>query len=68
MPTSTLVQTDAALIPEGVEPPSAFEDARRSVTHAEVARRAYEIFQMRGEAPGGEIDDWLQAERELTGK
>jgi len=29
--------------------------------------RAYEIFVARGEQPGGDLDDWLQAERELGG-
>jgi predicted SnoaL-like aldol condensation-catalyzing enzyme len=31
---------------------------------AEIRRRAYEIYLERGEQPGGELDDWLQAERE----
>jgi hypothetical protein len=31
----------------------------------EIRRRAYEIYLERGEHPGGELDDWLQAEREL---
>jgi HSP20 family molecular chaperone IbpA len=30
-----------------------------------VAHRAYEIFVERGERPGGELEDWLIAEREL---
>jgi hypothetical protein len=33
--------------------------------HAEIARRAYELYEQRGRAPGGDIDDWLLAEREL---
>jgi hypothetical protein len=32
---------------------------------AEIRRRAYEIYLERGEQPGRELDDWLQAEREL---
>jgi len=28
-------------------------------------RRAYEIYLERGEQPGRDLDDWLQAEREL---
>jgi hypothetical protein len=31
----------------------------------EIRRRAYEIYLERGEQPGRELDDWLQAEREL---
>jgi hypothetical protein len=30
-----------------------------------IRRRAYEIYLGRGEEPGHEIEDWLQAEREL---
>lgn len=30
-----------------------------------VQRRAYELFERRGGAPGNEIGDWLQAEREI---
>ena len=33
----------------------------------EIRRRAYEIYVERGEEPGLELDDWLQAERELHG-
>jgi hypothetical protein len=28
-----------------------------------VARKAYELYQQRGEAPGDELADWLLAER-----
>jgi len=31
----------------------------------EVRRRAYEIYLERGGQPGCDLDDWLQAEREL---
>jgi hypothetical protein len=31
----------------------------------DIRRRAYEIYLERGEQPGGELDDWLQAKREL---
>jgi hypothetical protein len=33
----------------------------------EIRLRAYEIYLERGEASGLELDDWLQAERELEG-
>ena len=36
-----------------------------SARDEEVRRRAYEIYLERGERPGGHLDDWLQAEREL---
>jgi hypothetical protein len=31
----------------------------------EIRRRAYELYLERGEQPGCDLDDWLQAEREL---
>jgi hypothetical protein len=36
-----------------------------STRHEEIRHRAYEIYLERGEQPGRELDDWLQAEREL---
>ena len=35
-------------------------------TRDDVARRAFEIFQARGGEPGYELENWLQAERELA--
>ena len=34
---------------------------------ADIRRRAYEIYLARGEQPSRDLDDWLQAERELGG-
>lgn len=33
-----------------------------------IQRRAYEIARERGFAPGAELNDWLQAEREIDGE
>jgi HSP20 family molecular chaperone IbpA len=33
--------------------------------HDAIARRAYEMFQQRGDAEDRALDDWLEAEREL---
>ena len=59
-------------------PPSSREAASRhvvvDVSHPDVAggaekkdiaRRAYEIYESRGGTDGADLDDWLQAEREL---
>ena len=40
------------------------EDAER-VRRDAIARRAYELFLARGGAHGRDVEDWLQAEREL---
>jgi len=34
----------------------------------EIRRRAYQIFEERGAAPGSENEDWLRAEREILGR
>jgi hypothetical protein len=36
-----------------------------SARDEEIRRRAYESYLARDGQPGGELDDWLQAEREL---
>ncbi len=33
-----------------------------------VRRRAYDLYEQRGRRNGYELDDWLQAEAEVTGK
>ena len=35
------------------------------VTDADVARRAYDLYLARGGEPGHDVEDWLQAERDL---
>jgi hypothetical protein len=37
-------------------------------TPEEIRQRAYEIYDSRHGAPGDELEDWLQAERELLCK
>ena len=37
-----------------------------STREQEIRDRAYEIYLQRGAQPGYEVEDWLQAERELT--
>jgi len=40
-------------------------ESRCQPSNDEIAFRAYEIFLRRGAAHGSDLDDWLQAEREL---
>jgi hypothetical protein len=39
--------------------------ADRAPSYDEIGRRAYEIYLERGSLPGQELEDWLQAEREI---
>ena len=38
------------------------------LTENDIARRAYELYVLRGREDGGDLDDWLQAERELRAR
>ena len=38
----------------------------RTPATEEIATRAYEIYLARGGSHGADVEDWLQAERELT--
>ena len=49
-----------------VEAPSAIAGQNHCViTKDDVARRAYELFLARGGAEGHDVEDWLEAERQL---
>jgi hypothetical protein len=52
--------------PEVAQPQEA--RAEYAPSREEVQQRAYEIHMERGGAHGQDIDDWLQAERELQAK
>ncbi|HYX92558.1 MAG TPA: DUF2934 domain-containing protein [Myxococcaceae bacterium] len=60
--TSRKVRSDSQ--PASMAPANVLAQPRP--THEEIARRAYEIFVARGGEHGHDVDDWLQAERELT--
>lgn len=42
--------------------------AERKIPEELIRQRAHEIFLERGSQPGQELEDWLQAERELRQK
>lgn len=45
------------------------QDAPENADYADrVALRAYELYLARGGSDGGDFDDWLTAERELSGR
>jgi hypothetical protein len=47
------------------ESTGASRNAEPEPTIDQIAQRAYEIYQSRGGADGQDMEDWLQAEREL---
>ena len=46
-----------------------WQDQQPTLTHVvaseDIARRAYELYELRGGGPGSDLEDWLTAEREL---
>lgn len=46
---------------------STHDKSDKSVPREQIELRAYEIYLQRGGSVGGELEDWLQAERELLG-
>jgi hypothetical protein len=47
--------------------PANAEDVRERSSNDDVARRAYKRYEANGRADGNDLDDWLDAERELRG-
>jgi hypothetical protein len=60
-----MAQQRATKVQKAVPQEPAAETPRREVTDEETRQRAYEIYLDRGAAPGFDLDDWFQAEREL---
>ena len=63
MPRTARQRTDNVLTMPSVE--SSSEASITSVTESEIARRAFELYCERGREDGHDVDDWLNAEREL---
>ena len=58
--------TNVIAMPSTVSSTPALDKAT-DLTDRDIAQRAFEIFCERGCEHGHELDDWLQAERELKG-
>lgn len=41
---------------------------KKRALHDEIARAAYELYETRGRAHGHDFDDWIMAEKVVTGK
>jgi hypothetical protein len=41
--------------------------AKELALYERIARRAYKLYEQRGGQAGSELEDWLQAEREILG-
>jgi Protein of unknown function (DUF2934) len=45
--------------------PDVENQASVTITQEEIAQRAYALYEARGREDGHDLDDWLEAEREL---
>jgi hypothetical protein len=52
------------VIPE--DQPSVAAENHRAISKDDVAQRAYELFLARGRVDGHDVEDWLEAERQLV--
>jgi hypothetical protein len=46
--------------------PSPGKKSARGFTQEQIAQRAYQLWEKRGKAHGSDLEDWLEAERELV--
>jgi Protein of unknown function (DUF2934) len=60
--------TDAQNMPRGVDPDVPAERGNHGPSATEIRQRAFEIHIERGGIHGCDLDDWMQAERELLEK
>jgi len=60
--TATMARAGGAPVQQSASPSSPESRMDR------ISQRAYEIYQRRGGQGGHEMDDWLQAEREIDGE
>jgi hypothetical protein len=47
------------------DPPQQNQPVQKVASRDDIARRAYDLYQQRGGTNGSDLDDWLQAERDL---
>ena len=52
------------VIPE--DQPAVAAENHRAISKDDVAQRAYELFLARGRVDGHDVEDWLEAERQLV--
>jgi Protein of unknown function (DUF2934) len=41
---------------------------QKELAKEDIAHRAYELYVRRGGQPGKDVEDWVRAEKELTGE
>jgi hypothetical protein len=64
MPKAARRRSDNVLTMPSTEPPTAVPLASE-ISQGDIARRAFELYCDRGRQDGHDVDDWLNAQREL---
>jgi hypothetical protein len=67
MPTAASTPANKSRAKAAGQPPTLPVPGPSQVSEAEIAARAFELYLARGCQDGRDLDDWLQAERELRG-
>lgn len=65
---SSIPQSDLAAI--NLETTTSLTDRKpeaSTITEEDIRHRAYQLYLQRGSVPGYEVEDWLQAQRDLLG-
>jgi hypothetical protein len=62
------IKKQVATVSEIASSPEFQSNATIADLEAEIRRRAYELYERRGCTPGHESEDWLIAEREISGR
>jgi Protein of unknown function (DUF2934) len=68
MAKSAQRKTDDSVAVAADRAPQVRIDAATDISKHDIARRAYDLYLTRGSEPGHDVDDWLQAERELRSR
>ena len=68
MAKSTQRKTDDSVATASDRASTARLEAATDLSEHDIARRAYDLYLTRGGEPGHEMEDWLQAERELRSR
>jgi len=55
-------------MPDTTPVPSTSQMGSQELTEEIIRIRAYQLFEMRGQEHGHDMEDWLQAEAEVMGK
>jgi Protein of unknown function (DUF2934) len=63
----TTMQTISKKIAKKLPPRTVNNTSEAFPLREQIEARAHEIYHARGAEPGHELDDWLQAEREIMG-